>query len=92
MNDNSATPESRAALIAQLTQVTLAELNAAAGDGLKLQAATQSYVNRARAAHLAVDDMENILGIDEPSIMDLAQMSEADEEIVIAAFEHLTAT
>jgi hypothetical protein len=89
MNYHAATATQRTEFMAQLRQVTLADLAAAAGDARKLDAAVQRYFSTASAAQLALDEIENILGVDEPSIMDLAQLSEADEEIVIAAFEQL---
>lgn len=83
-------PESRAEFIEWLTQITLTELKAAAGDTLKLQAAVQQYLNNATAANFELEDIENIFGVNEPSIMDLAELSEEDEEILIDAFEDLT--
>jgi hypothetical protein len=92
MNYNAATdpsPQARAEFIEWLTQVTLKELKAAAGDALKLQAAVQQYLSKATAANFELEDIENIFGVDEPSIMDLAELSEEDEEILIDAFENL---
>ena len=83
-------PESRAEFIEWLTQITLTELKAAAGDTLKLQAAVQQYLNNATAANFELEDIENIFGVNEPSIMDLAELSEEDEEILIDTFEDLT--
>jgi len=92
MNFNAATDpslEHRAAFIEWLTQVTLAELKEAAGDSLKLQTAVQQYLTKATAANFELEDIENIFGVNEPSIMDLAALSEEDEEILIDAFENL---
>jgi hypothetical protein len=93
MNYNAATDpsvEKRAEYIEWLTQVTLAELKAAAGDALKLKAAVQQYLTKATAANFDLEDIENIFGVNEPSIMDLAELSEEDEELLIDAFEDLT--
>jgi hypothetical protein len=54
-----------------------------------LHHAVNQYINRARTAHLSEEDIENILGVNEPSIMDLAMLSDDDEEIVVDAFEEL---
>jgi hypothetical protein len=93
MNYNAATdssPETRAKFIDWLTLVTLAELKTAAGDTLKLQAAVQQYLTRTTAANFELEDIENIFGVNEPCIMDLAELSEEDEETLIDTFENLT--
>ena len=82
-------PEKRAEFIDWLTQATLTNLKQAAGDSDKLRAAIQDYLSTTKAANFDEEDIENILGVNEPSIMDLAELSEADEEIVISAFEDL---
>ncbi len=93
MNFNLATdpsPQARAEFIEWLTSVTLVELKAAAGDPLKLHTAVQQYLTKATAANFELEDIENIFGVNEPSIMDLAELSEEDEEILIDSFEDLT--
>lgn len=93
MNYNAATdssPETRAEFIEWLTQATLADLTAAAGDVRKLQAAVQQFLTKARSANLDLEEIENIFGVNEPSIMDLADLSEEDEDILIDTFEDLT--
>jgi hypothetical protein len=40
-------------------------------------------------AYLPFEEIEEVLGINEPCIMDLAELSEADEEAVVDAFEDL---
>ena len=93
MNYNAVTessPEKRTAFIEWLTQATLTELKGAAGDALKLQAAVQQYLTKATAANFELEEIENIFGINEPCIMDLAELSEEDEEILIDTFENLT--
>lgn len=85
-------PEKRAEFIEWLTQATLTHLKQAAGDSDKLRTAVQEYLNTANAAGFDEEEIENILGVNEPSIMDLAELSEEDEEIVINAFEDLINT
>lgn len=94
MNYNSSTdtPEKRAEFIDWLTQNTVAAFEAAQSDSHKLQAAVQHYINTASTANLDLEEIENILGVNEPSIMDLADLSETDEEIVIEAFEQFINT
>jgi hypothetical protein len=82
--------EKRAAFIAWLTDSTTQALESAKGDSNKLRAAIQHYIKTASSANLELEDIENILGVDEPCIMDLAELSDADEEMVIDAFEQLT--
>lgn len=92
MNYNAATdnsPEHRAEFIAWITQATLTELKAAANDPLKLQAAVQQYLTQITAANFELEEIENIFGVNESSILDLAELSEEDEEILIDAFESL---
>lgn len=84
-NDHS--PEQRAEFIEWLTHTTVTALNQAENDSHKLIAAVQQYLNTAIAANLEFEEIENILGVNEPSIMDLAILSEEDEEIVVDAFE-----
>jgi ribonucleotide reductase alpha subunit len=95
VNYNSTTdtsPEKRAEFIDRLTQNTLTAFEAAQNDSQKLQAAVQHYINTAAAANLDLEEIENILGVNEPCIMDLADLSEEDEEIVINAFEQFINT
>jgi hypothetical protein len=70
-------------LIAQ----TAAGLKSAQGDQDALLNAITEFFAKATALGLGFDQIEDILGINEPSIMDLAQLSEPDEEIIIDAFE-----
>ena len=81
--------EKRAEFIQWLVERTLTELKAAEGNPQALQEAIKHYYVTAIAANLAVEQVEDVLGVNEPSIMDLANMSEADEEVVIDAFELL---
>ena len=84
------TPEKRTQFIEWLTQITLTELKEAAGDPLKLHAVVQQYLAKATAANFELEEIENIFGVNEPSIMDLAELPEEHEEILIDAFENLT--
>ncbi|GGY72189.1 hypothetical protein GCM10011613_16430 [Cellvibrio zantedeschiae] len=76
---------------AALINVTVNALKAAKGNRDALASAITQFLNDARAAHLEIEEIENILGVNEPSIMDLAELSEDDEEIVIDAFEEISA-
>ncbi len=84
--------EQRAEFIEWLTQTTVTALNQAENDVTKLHAAVQQYLDAAITANLGFEEIENILGVNEPSIMDLAMLSEADEEIVVDAFEEFINT
>ena len=90
MDYNSVTdtsPERHAEFIDWLSTQTVAALKNAQGNSSALQEVIQQYLLKATAASLALEDIENLLGVNEPCIMDLADLSEADEEIVIDAFE-----
>ena len=90
MNYDAATdtsPENREEFINWLTAQTVADLKNAQGDAGAIETAIKIYIQRATAANLTEDDIEDILGVNEPSIMDLAELSEADEEIVVDVFE-----
>ena len=69
-----------------LTQTATA-LKAARGNPDELLNCITRFFAQATAAGLDFDHIENLLGIDEPSIMDLAELSDADEELIISAFE-----
>ena len=83
-------PEKHAEFISWLTQTTLSALTLSDGDVHKLRAAIQHYISTASAANLELEEIENILGVNEGCIMDLAELSEADEEVVVDAFEQFT--
>ncbi|RYY75667.1 MAG: hypothetical protein EOO52_09820 [Gammaproteobacteria bacterium] len=89
--NNDYSPEKHAEFINWLTQSTLEALKVAEGDSTKLRAAIEHYIRIASSANLELEEIENILGVNEPCIMDLAELSETDEEIVIDAFEQLIA-
>lgn len=81
--------EDRAVFVEWLTAITVAELQAARENDAALAEAVKHYVDHALAAGLPFEAIEDILGISEPSIMDLAELSEEDEEAVVDAFEDL---
>ena len=87
--DIDQSPEKHTEFIHWLTQITVTSLRSADSDPLKLRSAIQQYINAASSSNLQLEEIENILGVNEPSIMDLAELSDADEEIVIDAFEQL---
>ena len=82
--------EKHAEFIEWISAHTVTALKNAQGNSSALQEAIQQYLLKATAASLALEEIENLLGVSEPSIMDLAELSEADEEIVITAFEAFT--
>ena len=82
-------PEGHAEFIASLTRITVTALKLAKDDSEALQKAVKEFVSDALAANLNPEEIENIFGVDESNIMDLAELSEEDEEIVIDAFEEL---
>ena len=85
--DDSA--EKHAEFITSLTNITVTALKLAQGDREALHTAVKEFVSDATAANLAPEEIEDILGVNESNIMDLADLSEEDEDIVIDAFEQL---
>lgn len=83
-------PEKHAEFTAELSAQTVTALQQAQGKNAELENVIRNYVATAKAANISLDEMENLLGIKEPSIMDLAELSESDEETVISMFEKLT--
>lgn len=81
--------EKHAEFIASLTNITVTALKLAKGDSEALQSAVKEFVSDATAANLAPEEIENIFGVNESNIMDLAELSEEDEETVIDTFEQL---
>jgi hypothetical protein len=80
-------PAKHAVFIEWLSTTTVIALKNARGNLPALQEAVQGYLLKATAASLAPEEIENLLGVNEPSIMDLAELSAEDEEIVIDTFE-----
>lgn len=87
MNDQ--TGDDHAAL-STLIQTTVAALKAARGNETDLAAAVTAFFNSATEASMSLEDIENILGVAENCIMDLAELSEADEETLITTFEAIS--
>ena len=87
---NDQSPETHEKFIEWLTHTTVSALKSADGDSHRLRVAVQDYIKTASSANLELEEIENILGVEEPSIMDLAELSESDEETVIDAFEEFT--
>lgn len=83
------TSPSQTELITSLTNNTVTTLKAAQGNSDALHAAVKQFLSDAIAANIEPEEIENILGINEPSILDLAELSEEDEETVIDIFEQL---
>ena len=83
------TPNEHAELIASLTTTAVSAFKEAKGNSEALHAAVKQFFNDASSANIELEEIENILGVNEPSIMDLAELSEDDEEIVIDAFEQI---
>lgn len=79
----------RTAFVQWLTAITVNELQAGRDNEAALHQAIKNYVKEALIAELPFEEIEEILGINDPCIMDLAELSEADEEAVVDAFEDL---
>ena len=82
--------EDRAAFIDWLTQQTVSDLKSAGLNVQALEAAIHQFYTAAKNAQLNEEEIEDILGVNEPCIMDLAGLCDEAEEIIIAAFEQLT--
>lgn len=85
-------PAHQPEFIAALMNNTVSALQAAQGNSDALDAAVKQFLTDATAANIEPDEIENILGINEPSILDLAELSEDDEETVIDIFEQLVSS
>jgi hypothetical protein len=81
-------PEQHVEFVTQLSAQTVTALKNAQHNPQALAAATQDFLAKASAANLKPEEIEDILGVNEPSIMDLADLCEADEDVVIDAFEN----
>lgn len=80
----------QAAFVATLIANTADALRAASGKETELVQLVTQFYKDACAADLSIEEIENILGVNEGCIMDLAQLSEEDEEVIIEAFEDLS--
>lgn len=95
MTENSTTSSSSAPspdYLSSLIHNTVNALKEAAGKPEILAKVVTQFFQDATAAGIDAEEIENMLGINEPSIMDLANLSEEDEENVINAFEQLLST
>jgi hypothetical protein len=73
--------------IEQLSNETADKFKALRGNESALRQALVEFISAALNAGIAIDEAEDILGINDPSIMDIAQLSTEEEEILIDAFE-----
>lgn len=92
MNDNVPSNEltdQQLSLMDNLCTSTVNALKSARGDVDDIQLAISHYFTQALAAGLNFDQIEDILGVNESCIMNLAELSDADEEVVMDAFESL---
>jgi len=85
--NNSA--EKHTAFITELSNTTLAAMRNAQGNEAALQEAVRVFFVKATTANLDLEEMEDILGVNEDCIMNLAELSEADEDVVIDTFDAL---
>lgn len=83
-------PEQHAEFVTELSAQTVAALKNAQNNPQALAAAIQEFVAKASAANLKPEEMEDILGVNEPCIMDLADLSEVDEDVIIDIFENFS--
>lgn len=82
-------PEQHAEFISELSNTTLAAIKAAQSDATALQEAVRDFFVKAIEANLELEEIEDILGVNEDCIMNQAELSEADEDTVIDAFDAL---
>jgi hypothetical protein len=75
--------------INELSEVTLAAIVAANGNEAALKEAVRDFFVKATEANLELEEIEDILGVDEDCIMNQAELSEADEDVVIDTFDAL---
>jgi len=80
-------PEQLPTALTELTQLTVESLSAVRGDKKQLENAMLSFLEKCKELNLNIEQIENMLGVNEQSIMDLAQLNESDEEVLIDFFE-----
>jgi hypothetical protein len=85
----STSQEEHEKFISALSETTLAALVAAQGDATALQGAVRDFFGKAIDANLELEEIEDILGVNEDCIMNQAELSEADEDIIIDTFDEL---
>lgn len=73
--------------LTELTQSAVSSFQEAKGDRKSLENAMLNFLEKANELNLELEQIENLLGVNEQSIMDLAQLDEADEEVLIDFFE-----
>lgn len=83
-------PQKHAEFLEWLSTQTVSALKNAQGNPTALQEAIKQFLSQATEANLNSEEIEDILGVGKPCILDTAELSEDDEEIVITAFEQLT--
>lgn len=69
---------------------TVTSLKKSAGDRDQLTQAVSQFYSAAVSTGIELENIEDILGVNQGCIMDLAELSEEDEEIVIEAFEAIS--
>ena len=82
-----ATPPPLQMAIDTLSIETAETFKSLIGNEQGLRQAVFDFIANAKSVNLSTQETEDILGINEPCIMDMAQLSSADEEIIIDAFE-----
>ena len=82
-------PEEHTAFINELSNSTLAAIREAQGDEAALQDALRDFFVKATNANLGLEEIEDILGVNEDCIMNQAELSEAEEDIIIDTFDGL---
>lgn len=83
-------PEHTSAYSTWLIQTTADQFKAAAENPAQLESAVEVFLTAAKSAGFELEEIENILGVNDDCILDLADLSETDEDIVIDHFEQLT--
>ncbi len=82
-------PEQHDEFISELSKVTLAAIVEANGNEAALQDAVREFFVKATEANLELEEIEDILGVNEDCIMNQAELSETDEDIIIDTFDAL---
>jgi hypothetical protein len=75
-----------------LTKETVNDLKRSEGKPEELKSCIFLFLNRAYEAHLDPDEIVNMLGVDQTSILELANLEGADEQIVLKSYELLDST
>ena len=83
-------PQKHTEFLEYLSAQTVDALKNAQGNSAALREAIKQYLFQAAEANLDPEEIEDVLGVSKPCILDAADLSEDDEEIVVTAFEQLT--